>query len=539
MNFRRLTFAVATAAMIASANAQQATDDHLGTVHFPISCNSEAQQRFLRAVAILHSFGYDKAVEAFTGVTAADPGCAMAWWGVAMSHWYPLWWPPTPAALAAGAAAVAKAEAVGAKTERERGYIAAIAVFYRDSGRLDHRARALAYQQAMARLHQRYPDDREAAIFYALALDATALPTDKTFAKQKQAAAILEPIFAAQPNHPGIAHYLIHSYDSPPLAADGLKAARRYAGIAPSVPHALHMPSHIFTRLGYWQESINTNRRAADSGQAYARVAFGEGVAWDQSLHAMDYLAYAYLQTAQDQKARACVDAVIGFARTTPDSLAAVYAMAAIPARYAVERRNWAEAARLEPPKAAVAWNKFPWTTAMIAYARALGDAHTGDLAAAKVEIDKLAATRDALRGKSKYWSDQVEVERLSAAAALDAAEGRHDDAVRALRSAAELADAMDKSNVTPGDIVPPRELLGDLLLELGQPKAALAEYERSLATAPNRFRSLYGAAKAADASGDRAAAAGWFRRLTALGGAADTARPELAAATLYVAHAQ
>jgi hypothetical protein len=516
-----------------------ASGERVGTVSFPVSCNAAAQERFVRAVAILHSFWYEEAEKAFAAVAAADPACAMAWWGVAMSHWHPLWDSPTAAALAAGAAAVAKAEAAQAKTERERGYIAAIAVFYKDSGKLDHKSRALAYEAAMANLHQTYPDDRESAIFYALALDATALPTDKTFAKQKQAAAILEPIFAAQPNHPGTAHYLIHSYDSPPLAESGLPAARRYAGIAPSVPHALHMPSHIFTRLGYWQESIDTNRRAAEAGQAYAKVAFGEGVAWDQSLHAMDYLAYAYMQTAQDKKARACVDAIVGFAKATPDSLAAAYAMAAIPARYAVERHNWAEATRLDPPKALNASSKFAWTTAMIAYARALGEAHTGDLAAAKVEIDKLAATRDALRGKSRYWSDQVEVERLSAAAALAAAEGRHDDAVRGLRAAADLADAMDKSNVTPGDIVPPRELLGDLLLELGQPKAALAEYQRSLATAPNRFRSLYGAAKAADASGDRAAAAGWFRRLTALGSAADTARPELAAATLYVAHAQ
>ncbi|MFZ2005934.1 MAG: hypothetical protein WAV02_12660 [Stellaceae bacterium] len=224
--------------------------EKLGEVHFPISCNSDAQKRFDRAVAILHSMWYEEAVRAFTGVAAADPACAMAWWGVAMSHWYPLWYPPPPPALEAGAAAVAKAEAIGAKTERERGYIAAIATFYRNSDTLDHRTRALAYEHAMASLHQQFPADREAAIFYALALDATALPTDKTYANQRKAAAILEPIFAEQPNHPGVAHYLIHSDDAPPLAKAGLPAARRYAQIAPSVPHALHMPSHIFTRLG-------------------------------------------------------------------------------------------------------------------------------------------------------------------------------------------------------------------------------------------------------------------------------------------------
>ncbi len=511
--------------------------EKLGEVHFPISCNSDAQKRFERAVAILHSMWYEEAVKAFTGVAEADPACAMAWWGVAMSHWYPLWYPPLPPALKAGAAAVAKAEAIGAKTERERGYIAAIASFYHDSDRLDHRTRALAYEHAMASLHQQYPDDREAAIFYALALNATALPTDKTLANQKKAAAILEPIFAEQPNHPGVAHYLIHSDNSPSLAEAGLAAARRYAMIAPSVPHALHMPSHIFTRLGYWQESIDTNLRSIAAGQAYAKKMFGEGVAWDQSLHAMDYLAYAYLQLGEDGKARAVVDEIMAFKRVTPDTLPAAYAMAAIPARYTVERRNWAEAAKLELPPAKVAWDKFPWTAAMITFARALGDAHTDNPAGARTEIDKLAATRDALlKAENKYWSDQVEAQRSAAAAILAQAEGRHDEAVRELRAAADLEDSMSKHPVTPGSIVPLHELLGDLLLETGQPDAALAEYKRSLAGAPNRYRSLYGAAKAADAAGDRAAAKGYFQQLARLGSKAAADRPEIAEATAYLA---
>ena len=234
---------------------------------------------------------------------------------------------------------------------------------------------------------------------YALALNATALPTDKTFANQRKAAAILEPIFAEQPNHPGVAHYLIHSDDAPPLAKAGLPAARRYAEIAPSVPHALHMPSHIFTRLGYWQELIDTNLRSVKAGQAYAKTTFGDGVAWDQSLHAMDYLAYAYLQLGQNRKARGVVDEIIAFKKATPDSLPAAYAIAAIPARYAVERRDWAEAAKLELPPVTIAWDKFPWAKAMITFARALGDAHTGNLAGAKSEIDKLAATRDRAQG--------------------------------------------------------------------------------------------------------------------------------------------
>lgn len=510
--------------------------EKLGEVHFPISCNSDAQQRFERAVAILHSMWYEEAVKAFTGVAEADPACAMAWWGVAMSHWYPLWYPPTSATLKVGAEAVAKAEALGAKTERERGYIAAIAAFYHESDTLDHRTRALAYEHAMSNLHERYPDDREAAIFYALALNATALPTDKTFANQRKAAAILEPIFAEQPNHPGVAHYLIHSDDAPPLAKAGLPAARRYAEIAPSVPHALHMPSHIFTRLGYWQESINTNLRSIEAGQAYAKTTFGDGVAWDQSLHAMDYLAYAYLQLGQNQKARGIVEEIIAFKKATPDSLPAAYAIAAIPARYAVERRDWAEAAKLELPPAAIAWQKFPWTTAMITFARALGKAHTGDLAAAKAEIDKLAAIRDELKAKSKYWSDQVEAQRQAAAAMLAHAESRQDEAVRELRAAADLEDGMEKHPVTPGSIVPLRELLGDLLLEVGQPAVALAEYERSLKSAPNRFRTLYGAAKAANAAGDHAKAKHLFRQLTRLAGNADTPLPEVTEATAYLA---
>src|SRR5579884_2405424 len=274
-------------------------------VDFATSCQPAVQPAFRHAVWTLHSFWYLESIKEFTAVAKADPGCAMAWWGVAMSNWHELWAPPTKTELAEGAAAATKAEAIGGKTEREKDYIAAIATFYKDSGTLDHRTRALAYQKAMAGLHQRYPDDREAAIFYALSLDATALPSDKTYANQKEAAAILEPLFVAEPNHPGVAHYLIHSYDEPPLAEKGLPAARRYASIAPDVPHALHMPGHIFTRLGYWQESIDSNLRAAKAGQAYAKAAFGDDVAFDQSLHAMDYLAYAYLQKAEDQKARA------------------------------------------------------------------------------------------------------------------------------------------------------------------------------------------------------------------------------------------
>src|SRR6516165_869519 len=387
----------------------------VGEVGFPVSCSGEAQQQFTRAVALLHSFWYEEAVKPFTGVPETDPSCAMAYWGVAMSNWYPLWSPPSAAALKAGSDAVAKAQSIGAKTDRERDYIDAIATFYRDSDKLDNRTRSVAYEKAMEQVYSRYPDDREAGVFYALALNATALPTDKTYANQEKAAKILQRVFAEQPNHPGAAHYLIHSYDSAPLANLGLPAAICYADIAPSVPHALHMPSHIFTRVGQWQNSIASNRNSAEAGQSYAAKAFGPGVVWDQSLHAMDYLEYSYLQTGQDSEAKRVLDQLTSYHKAIPSSLAAAYAIAAIPARYAVERQNWAEAAALSSPPIAFPWSAFPWTAPMITYARALGMAHTGDLAGAQAEIDKLKTARELIQAKNTYWAGQVDVQVRSA----------------------------------------------------------------------------------------------------------------------------
>ncbi|HSU04203.1 MAG TPA: hypothetical protein VLI93_01400 [Acetobacteraceae bacterium] len=507
----------------------------LGEVHFPVSCTIQAQDQFNRAVATLHSFWYEEAVKAFTDIAKTDPDCAMAYWGVAMSNWYPLWYPPSAAALKAGSSAVAKAQSIGGKTERERAYIEAIATFYRDNDKLDHRTRSVAYSKAMEGVYRAYPDDREAAVFYALSLNATALPTDKTYANQKQAAQILQKVFLEQPNHPGVAHYLIHSYDSAPLADLGLPAAICYSKIAPSVPHALHMPSHIFTRLGKWQDSIDSNREAAKAGQDYAVREFGEGVAWDQSLHAMDYMEYAYLQLGQDGKAKQVLDEIVAFRRATPPVMPAAYAMAAIPARYAVERRDWKGAAALTLPPLAFPWDNFPWTTAMITYARALGEARTGDLKGAETEIAQLQSGRDALIEKNKYWSDQMEVQRRAASAMLARAQSRNDEALAMLQSAADLDASMDKQSVTPGAIVPTRELLGDLLLELDQPAKALAAYELSLTADPNRFRSVYGAAKAADRSGDRVKAKTYYEQLAMLGSHADTQRPELVEAKAYL----
>lgn len=530
-----LLASVLTISLVPTALQAQAVGK-VGEVGFPVSCSAEAQQQFTRAVALLHSFWYEEAVKAFTGVAETDPSCAMAYWGVAMSNWYPLWYPPGAAALKAGSDAVAKAQSIGAKTDRERDYIDAIATFYRDSDKLDNRTRSVAYEKAMEQVYSRYPDDREAGVFYALALNATALPTDKTYANQEKAAQILQRVFAEQPNHPGAAHYLIHSYDSAPLANLGLPAAICYADIAPSVPHALHMPSHIFTRVGQWQNSIDSNRASADAGQNYAAKVFGPGVVWDQTLHAMDYLEYSYLQTGQDGEAKRVLDQLMSYQKAIPSSLAAAYAIAAIPARYAVERQNWAEAAALPEPRITSPGNEYPWTAPMITYARALGAAHTGDFAGAQAEIGKLEAARDALtQAKNTYWAGQVDVEARSASAVLAQAQGRKDEALTLMRSAADLEDASDKHPVTPGSIVPARELLGDMLLEANQPAEALAEYERSLNSAPNRFHGLAGAAAAAERAGDAAKAKLYREKLVQVA-AADSDRPELLTAKRFLA---
>jgi tetratricopeptide (TPR) repeat protein len=525
------TLAIAEDAPQSSVGAQA----QLGQVDFPVSCAPAAQQQFNRAVAILHSFWYEEAIKAFGAVTETDADCAMGYWGMAMSYWTPLWATPTEAALKAGSAAVRQAQAIGAKTDRERDYIEAIATFYRDYDKLDHRTRSGAYAQVMEQLYLHYPDDREAAIFYALALDATAVPSDKTYSNQRKAAGILEKIFVERPNHPGVAHYLIHSYDSAPLAEHGLPAAICYAKIAPSVPHALHMPSHIFTRLGQWQDSIRSNRAASEAGQTYAAQQFGQGVAWAESLHALDYLVYAHLQLAQDHEAKKVLDQITAFRKAAPEGPSAAYALAAVPARYVIERRDWPQAATLSLPPLAFPWDKFPWTSAMVTFSRALGAARTGDFRGAQAEIDRLGSARDASSQKDKYWADQVEVQRQAAVATLAHVRGQDEEALAALESAAKLEATMDKHPVTPSPIVPMRELLGDLLLEMNQPAQALSEYEQSLTKDPNRFRSVYGAAKAAERSGDAAKAKAYYQELAALGRNADGDRPELAEAKAYL----
>jgi len=505
-------------AFVAAATAQE----KLGKANFPISCSPAVQQEFNRGVALLHSFSFDGAAKAFVAIVEKDPACAMAHWGIAMNLRGPVGNPfagaPSPQALKDGWAAIGRAKAVGAKTQRERDYIAAMEVFYKDSDTVDHRTRLVAYEKAMEQLSQRYPDDREAAVFYALALNVTALPTDKTFAQQLKAAAILEKVFAEQPEHPGVAHFLIHSYDYPRIAHRGLDAARRYASIAPSAPHAQHMPSHIFTRRGFWQESIASNRASAASATDHLN-----------QLHAMDYLAYAYLQGAQDREAKRVWEDVIAIGKIKIEHFVSAYALAAIPSRYALERGRWAEAAGLTLSPSEFPWSRFPQSEAILVFVRALGAARSGDVAAARRDLARLQSFADALTtAKQGYWAEQVEIQRRVVSAWVARAEGKNEEALTLMRAAADLEDSTEKSPITPGPIVPARELLGEMLLDLNQPAQALKEFETSHPKEPNRFRGLYGAARAAELSGNMVKARHYYTTLLVLGQNADTERPEL-----------
>jgi hypothetical protein len=463
-----------------------------GTVHFATSCDPKVAPQFNRAVAMLHSFEFGASIRTFNEVFAADSTCAMAQWGIALSRW------SNP--MAAGNRSVAQLQqgkqAVDAATrlavrasERERGYISAVGKLYDDFEHKDQRTRVVAYERAMNDLVMRQPADTEALIFYAIALTASAPPTDKTYANQLKAGSILEPLWAKQPNHPGIAHYIIHTYDYPALADKARAAAQRYASIAPSAAHALHMPSHTFTRVGMWEESVEANARSA-------RVALGSE-SWAEALHANDYAMYAYLQMGQDSVPRKILEGLPAIsARFDPNAVtgaapgsAGVFALAAIPARWALERSAWAEAAALEPRASA-----YPYTEAMTYFARALGASHTGDLPKAKAAIDSLASIQQRLSAKGEaYWAEQVAIQNLAAQAWLDLAEKRDSEALARMREAATREDATEKSAVTPGPLAPARELLGDMLMALHRPAEARAEYRATLMKEPNRRHALRG----------------------------------------------
>ena len=502
----------------------QANDQKLGKVHFETSCKPEAQKHFDRAMLYQHSFWYRASQMAFEDVLKADPECAMAYWGIALSL---LWNPHVPAPpknLAEGAAMIAKGKSAGAKTQRERDYIDALAAMYTDFEKSPHPARSQAYAKAMEQVALRYPQDDEAQIHYALSLNTSASPADKTYANQLKGAAILEPIFERQPQHPGVAHYLIHLYDYPPIAEKGLKAARLYAKIAPGAAHAQHMPSHIFTRVGYWQESIDSNAVAA-------RVA-KEASDFHDQLHAMDYQVYAYLQLGQDAKAKGVLDDMTTVKGFTETFLVGPYALAVSPARYAIERGDWKAASELPVRPTPLAHIE-----AMTHFARAFGAARLGNAEAARAEIAKLSELRDKLiASKDGYWSEQVNIQVQVASAWALYAEGKHDEALKTMSAAADAEDKSEKHPVTPGVPKPARELYGVMLLERGKPSEALAAFEAVLKKEPNRLGAYAGAAKAAELSGNTTKARDYYAKVVAIAAEADKTRTEVSEARAFLA---
>jgi hypothetical protein len=515
-----------------------------GSVDFKVSCAPGVRSEFIRGVALLHSFFYEEARRIFTEVAAKDPTCAMAQWGIAMTWWHPIWTPPTPDEMSAGKAAIEKAMGTTAGTERERGFIQALNVYYNSSdspnvgavgqschGPVGARDRVVAYEKAMRQLSEKYPDDLEAQTFYAFAILAVgyATPTDTTLAKQLQAAALLEKLWKKNPNHPGVTHYLIHSYDYPALAERGLPAARSYGSIAPWVPHALHMPSHIFTRLGMWEESIAANRSSADASRAYAAMRHRDATEAEE-LHALDYMAYSYLQEGQDAKAKEIVDFAATVRKTNPElEFSGAYALAAIPSRYALERNAWSDAAALRVPELPH-WSSFPFMEALIEYAHALGRAHTGDLEGARKAMDRMRQLRDATSDpKFDYFKRQLDQQMQAASAWVAYGENKKEEAVTMLRHAADAEDILGKHPVSPGALVPAREQLGDLLLALDRPKEAQQEFEAALKIYPGRFRGLYGAAQAAGQTGEKEKAQHYYAKLTEQTAKADGSRSELA----------
>jgi hypothetical protein len=506
-----------------AAVAQDEVDQKFGKVHFATSCNEVAQRRFDRAMRYQHSFWYAESKEIYEEAIKADSECAIAYWGIALSLLgNPHSAIPAPN-LVPGLAAIEKAKSIGAKSNRERDYIDAMSVMYVDYDKVPQQARVQSYLKKMEALAAKYPDDDEAQIFYAITLNVAASPADKTYANQLKGAAILEPIWRRQPQHPGVAHYLIHLYDYPAIAAKGLPAALRYSKIAPNAAHAQHMPSHIFTRVGYWKESVAANQASVEA----AKISHEGG----EQLHGEDYMVYAYLQLAQDDSARGVIETITA-TTPDPDSFGGAFSRAAAPARYVFERGDWKGAAKLD-----VVQNKFPQVMAISHFARALGAARSGDVAAARIDAAKLVELRDRLREtKTDYWAGQVDVQVQTANAWILYADGKYDDALKAMADAAAAEDKTEKAPVTPGPLVPARELYGFMLLDRGMAKEALAAFEGTKAKEPNRFNGYLGAAQAAQALGDATTAKANYEKLLALTAGSRSDRPALAAARTYVA---
>ena len=512
MKPRALVTATIAAVLVIPAAAQDQDDHHdhaaaLGQVTFPVSCTAPAQAKFNQAAALLYSFHWEKIDRAVTEVLAADPTCAMAYWAKAVASIdNALGSPPTPALEKAGWAAVVQARQLGAKTQRERDYIAAVEVIFKDHETVPFKTRAAAYEKALEQIYLRYPDDSEAKVLYAFWLQVTADRNDQSFAQQLKSAAILEKVFAAQPNHPGVAHFLIHAYDFPPLAEQGLNAARRYASMAPDSPHALHMPSHIFSRVGQWQDSISSNERS----RATAKMD-------RDAYHALDYLVYASLQLGRDSQVRQWMAFLESVQKPNEETRQIAYAAAAIPARYALERGDWAAASQLtlHPVRANFGWSAFPEGEAVNAYARGLGAARRGDVPAAKAEIERLTTLRMVMvEQKKDYWIEQANIQIDAISAWVTKAEGNNAESLRLMQLAANREDKTEEHIMMPGRVLPVREMLGELLLDLEQPAPALAAFEQSQQSDPNRFRNVYGAARAAELAGDRDKARLHYSRL-------------------------
>ena len=520
-----LSLGLGTASPVAAHEAGGAPA-RLGKAHFPVSCNAAAQKEFDVAMAYYHSFAFEYYRAPLDRALAADPSCGMVYWLRALGALdNPFTWPVplSPKVFSEGQAALDSARQTGLKTQRERDYVEALAVFYKDHDKLNHRTRAKALEEAMEQVAARYPDDKEAAILYALILSVNFDPADRTYSNQLKAAQILDPIFVAQPEHPGVAHYLIHSYDYPPIAQHGLDAARRYSKIAPDATHAQHMPSHIFTRVGYWRESVDSNRVSAkvDADRTW------------NSPHAYDYMVYAQLQLGQDRAAAQVIRHAQGVAKR-PDAFPAAYSYAAMPARYAVERGDWKTAANLplDPPAEAYAWNKYPQAEAINAFGRGIGAAMSREPAAAFAEVKRLQALRDAAAAmKLGYWADQIDIQAEVVRGLATYAEGKQAEGIEILRKAAAREDATQKHAVTPGLLLPAREVLAYAILDSGKPADALREFEAVLAKEPNRYRAFAGAAQAAERAGDSKKAAYYSARVVELTASADTARPEIAQA--------
>ena len=518
--------AVLSLAWLPTAQSHELADGSgkLGKVQFTNTCDAKVQAELQRGVAMLHSFWFSAGEKTFRHVLEDDPQCAVATWGIAailMSN--PLAGQgASPKGAEAAQAAIEQGRKLGARTPRESEYIEAVAAYYADFANRPERARQASRAQAFEALAARYPSDDEAQIFAALYVAATQSQADQTYAAYLKAAAVLEKQFVKSPDHPGVAHYLIHSYDAPPIAKQGLPAAGRFAGIAPDAPHALHMPSHIFTRVGAWEDSIGTNRRSADVAKRD-----NSGV---EAFHAADYMVYALLQLGRDQEAQRVHEEFVRYGNVVPEIFVGPYAAASMPARIALERGDWAAAAQLQPQG-----SRFAFVEAITVFSRALGAARSGNVAAAETDAERLAALHKALvDAKNNYWATEVEVQRTEAAAWIALAKGQSDEALRLMRAAADLEDRNDKHIVTPGRVLPARELLGEMLLELKQPAAALKEFEMSHQREPNRFRGLANAARAADAAGDKRKAAGYYAALLALARNADSPRPELTRAKTY-----